>query len=127
MKAKTSKKAAKKVTKSAKSKKVAKVVASPKKKINISDKEIEKLNTFGQFVEVIRKNSDVSQIDFANKLGISKSHLCDIEKGRKGITAERAQKFAQVLNQPELHFIRLTLQEELHNAGLKYRVKLERA
>ena len=34
--------------------------------------------TFGEMLEAFRQSEDLSQTDFAKKIGISKSHLCDI-------------------------------------------------
>lgn len=36
----------------------------------------------------------MTQEVMAKKLGVSKSHLCDIEKGRKRVSVERAYNFA---------------------------------
>jgi len=35
------------------------------------------------------------------RLGVSKSHLCDLEKGRKTVSPERAARWAQILGYPE--------------------------
>ncbi|MEK7333830.1 MAG: helix-turn-helix domain-containing protein, partial [Candidatus Binatota bacterium] len=39
--------------------------------------------TFGGLIEAMRQAEEMSQVEFAAKLGISKQHLCDIEKRRK--------------------------------------------
>ena len=50
-------------------------------------KEIEKISgiklTLGKLIWAIRQADDGSQVDFANKLNMSKQQLCDIERGRK--------------------------------------------
>ena len=51
--------------------------------------------TFGGLIEAMRQAEEMSQVDFAKKLGISKQHLCAIEKGRKFVSPERAAKFAR--------------------------------
>ena len=56
--------------------------------------------TFGGLIEAMRQAEEMSQVDFAKKLGISKQHLCDIEKGRKFVSPERAAKFAKILGHP---------------------------
>lgn len=38
--------------------------------------------TFGGLIEAMRQAEEMSEVDFAKKLGISKQHRCDIEKGR---------------------------------------------
>ena len=83
--------------------------------------------TLGRAVESIRKGKELSQDECARKLGVSKSHLCDVEKGRKTVSPERAAKWARVLGYPESVLIRLALQAELDAAGLKYRVEIDAA
>jgi DNA-binding transcriptional regulator YiaG len=36
--------------------------------------------SLGKFLQSIRLGEELSQVEFAGQLGISKSHLCDIEK-----------------------------------------------
>lgn len=83
--------------------------------------------TLGRAVESIRKSEELSQDECAKKLGISKSHLCDVEKGRKTVSSERAAKWARILGYPESVLVRLALQGELDAAGLKYRVDIKAA
>jgi transcriptional regulator with XRE-family HTH domain len=83
--------------------------------------------TLGRAIESIRKSEELSQQACAKKLGVSKSHLCDVEKGRKIVSPERAAKWAQILGYPESVFVRLAIQAELDAAGLKYRVEIEAA
>ena len=45
--------------------------------------------TLGGLLESIRLGEEMSQASFAKKLGVSASHLCDIEKGRKVVSPER--------------------------------------
>jgi transcriptional regulator with XRE-family HTH domain len=83
--------------------------------------------TFGRAVGSVRKCEGLSQDDCARKLGISKSHLCDVEKGRKTVSPERAARWARILGYPESVLVRLAIQAELDAAGLKYRVEIEAA
>ena len=83
--------------------------------------------TLGRAIEAVRKSEELSQDDCAKKLGISKSHLCDVEKGRKTVSPERAAKWAKVLRYPESVLVKLAIQGELDAAGLKYRVQIEAA
>ena len=64
---------------------------------------------------------------FAKKLGVSASHLCDIEKGRKVVSPERAAKFAKILGRSAEQFVRLSLQELIDEAGLKMSVEVKAA
>lgn len=83
--------------------------------------------TLGRAIESIRKSEELSQDECARKLGVSKSHLCDVEKGRKTVSSERAAKWARILGYPESVLVRLALQGELDAAGLKYRVDIKAA
>jgi plasmid maintenance system antidote protein VapI len=66
----------------------------------------------------------MSRIAFARKLGVSASHLCDIEKGRKVVSPERAARFARILGRSPEQFVRLSLQELVDEAGLKMKVNV---
>ena len=83
--------------------------------------------TLGGLLESIRLSEEISQSVFAKKLGISASHLCDIEKGRKVVSPERAARFAKVLGRSEHQFVRLALQEMIDEAGLKLKVNIAAA
>lgn len=64
----------------------------------------------------------MSQAAFAKKLGISSSHLCDIEKDRKVVGPERAARFAAILGRSPEQFVRLSLQELVDGARLNMKV-----
>ena len=83
--------------------------------------------TFGGLIEAMRQAEEMSQVEFAAKLGISKQHLCDIEKGRKFVSPERAAKFARILGHSERSFVALALQDIINQGGLKLKVNVEAA
>ena len=83
--------------------------------------------TLGGLIESIRLSEEMSQTAFARKLSISPSHLCDIEKGRKVVSPERAARFARILGRSPEQFVRLSLQELVDEAGLKMRVNIAAA
>ncbi|HRI64318.1 MAG TPA: helix-turn-helix transcriptional regulator [Polyangium sp.] len=83
--------------------------------------------TFGRLLEAIRVGEGISQAEFARRLGMSRSHLCDIEKGRKSVSLTRAAQLAKTLGYSEKQFVRLALQELVDEAGLKWVVKVEAA
>ena len=56
--------------------------------------------TIGEILWALRKCDEIPQTTFAKNLGISKQHLCDIEKGRKFVTPARAALFAKKLGHP---------------------------
>lgn len=81
--------------------------------------------SIGKLIEAIRLGEELTQLTFAKKLKISKSHLNDIEKGRKAVSPERAAKFAKILKYSPERFVSLALQGILDEAGLKYRIDLK--
>ena len=80
-----------------------------------------------ELIWAIRKGEEMSLTEFAAILGISKSHLCDIEKGRKAISLSRAIEFAEILGYSKDQFARLGLQTQTDQAKLPYKVSLEAA
>ena len=83
--------------------------------------------TFGGLIEAMSQAEEMSQVEFAKKLGISKQHLCDIEKGRKFVSPERAARFARILGHSEQSFVALALQDIVNQGGLKLKVSVEAA
>ncbi len=81
--------------------------------------------TLGKLLESIRLGEEKTQPDFAKTLGISKSHLNDIEKGRKVVSPDRAARFAKSLGYSEERFVTLSLQGIIDQAGLAFRVELK--
>ena len=83
--------------------------------------------TFGGLIKAMRQADEMSQVEFARKLGVSKQHLCDIEKRRKFVSPERAAKFAKILAHSEKSFVALALQDIVNQGGLKLKVTIEAA
>lgn len=101
---------------------------STKKKsdaIKFLEKAAGKSLSLGSFIEAIRLGEDKTLNEFAKKLKLSRSHLCDIEKGRKSVSAARAAQFAKALGYSESQFVRLALQDEVERAGLHMTIKVE--
>jgi transcriptional regulator with XRE-family HTH domain len=83
--------------------------------------------TFGRMLQAVREGDELTLEAFAKRLGVSRQNLCDIEKGRKGVSPERAARWARLLGCPEPQWVRFALQAELDAAGLKYRVEIAAA
>lgn len=83
--------------------------------------------TFGKMLQAVREGDELTLEAFAKRIGVSRQNLCDIEKGRKGVSPERAARWARLLGYPEAQWVRLALQAELDAAGLKYRVEIAAA
>ncbi len=83
--------------------------------------------TVAMFLKAFRESEELSQTEYAKKLGLSRANLCDLEKGRKLITPERAARMAKKVGVPEKVLIQLAIQDSLHAARLKYTVELKAA
>jgi transcriptional regulator with XRE-family HTH domain len=102
---------------------------SPKKSDAI--RFLEKLTggsvTLGRFLEAVRRGEELTQHAFAEKLGLSRSHLNDIEKGRKAVSPDRAARFAKILGYSEARLVQLALQDLVNRGGLKLHVDVKAA
>jgi transcriptional regulator with XRE-family HTH domain len=83
--------------------------------------------TLGAALSGLREADQRSLADFAKLLGVSRSHLCDIEQGRRAVSPERAARFAEALGQNQAQFVRLALQDQVRGAGLKLTVEVKAA
>jgi transcriptional regulator with XRE-family HTH domain len=81
----------------------------------------------GRVLKSFREADDTSQAEFARTLGISRANLCDIEKGRKQVSLERAAKFARILGLPDALLVQYAIDEQLRAANLKLRVTIQAA
>lgn len=103
-----------------------------KNKKSAAMKYLEKISggplTLGAAISSIRLSEEETLATFAKKLDISVQHLCNIEKGLKVVSPERASRFAKILGYSDKQFIRLALQDILNQQGLKrFHVYLEAA
>lgn len=80
--------------------------------------------TLGNFLCAIREAEEISQVDFAKLLMISRQYLCDVERGRRIVSVKSAADFADKLGYSRIQFIRLALQDELDKCGLKFEVDI---
>jgi transcriptional regulator with XRE-family HTH domain len=80
--------------------------------------------TLGLCIWAIRTSEEESQVAFAHKLGVSRQYLCDLEHGRKSVSPKKAKDFAEKLGFSAEQFIRLALQDTLHQSGMHFNLKL---
>lgn len=83
--------------------------------------------TVGEFLQTWRTTEELSLKEFGKLTGMSVSNLCDIEKGRKGVSPEKAEAIAKAIGVPPALLVRLCLEENLRAAGLKYSVAIKPA
>ncbi len=103
-------------------------MSTEKRKFGLKDleKRLGKL-TVGEFLHTWRTSEELSLKDFGKRIGLSIANLCDIEKGRKGVSPEKAEQIAKVIGVPPALLIRLSIEESLQAVGLKYRVEIKPA
>ncbi len=83
--------------------------------------------TLGLALEALRRGEELSQTEFAKRLGLSSQKLNDLEKGRRFVSPERAAAFARRLKHPIEVFVRLALQDQVNHGELKLKVSVEAA
>jgi antitoxin HigA-1 len=83
--------------------------------------------TLGRFLEAVRLGEELTQPAFAKRLGVSRSHLNDIEKGRKAVSPMRAARFAKILGYSQARFVQLALQDLVNRGGLRLQVDVKAA
>lgn len=83
--------------------------------------------TLGGALSAIRECEGESLAQFSQRLNISRTHLSDIEHGRRSVSLHKASEFAAALGHHQAQFVRLALQDQVRDAGLKLRVDVRAA
>jgi len=83
--------------------------------------------TFGLMIESTRLAEEMTLEPFARRLGVSRAYLCDVEKGRRKVSVERAAAWARKLGYLESQYVALALQAEVTAAGLNLKVSVKAA
>ena len=83
--------------------------------------------TMGEFLRTWRTTEEISLKEFGRLIGMSVSNLCDIEKGRKGVSPAKAETIAHAIDVPPALLVRLSIEESLRAAGLRYKVEIKPA
>lgn len=71
-----------------------------------------------------RTDMNFTQAEFADLLGVSAARVCDLERGRRGLSVKSALAYSRALGLSPAHFVQAVLEDRLSNAGLEYTVKL---
>ncbi|MBN8548409.1 MAG: helix-turn-helix transcriptional regulator [Deltaproteobacteria bacterium] len=82
--------------------------------------------TLGRFLSSWRTSESLSQKDFAKKIGISPANLCDIERGRKGVSIFKAAQIAKEIGFSPTMLVQLALQDQMNSSGLDYAVEVKK-
>lgn len=83
--------------------------------------------TFGAFLTGARNTMSLSQAQLARKLKVSRSMICDVEKGRVLVSPALAVKIARLAGFPEKFAVKHCLQDQLRKAKIKMNVNVEAA
>ncbi len=83
--------------------------------------------TVGEFLRTWRTTEELGLKDFGDRIGMSVANLCDIEKGRKGVSPDKAEAIAKAIGVPPALLVRLAIEESLRAAGLKYTIAVKPA
>ena len=80
--------------------------------------------TFGDFLLAARTGLDLTQSEMGKKLDVSKSFICDMEKGRQLVSPKMALKIAKKVGLSEKLAVKLCLQDLLNREKIKMTVDL---
>lgn len=103
-------------------------------KEKMSDKSLKRLEkisgqklTLGALIKAIREGEEMTQVEFAQTLVVSKQYLCDLEHGRRVPSPKLAAAYAEKLGYSQEQFVRLALQAMLNKDKIPFIVVLKPA
>jgi transcriptional regulator with XRE-family HTH domain len=82
--------------------------------------------TFGGLVRSLRLSDEISQVDLAKSIGVSKQFLSDVEHNRKDVGIPFAKKTADALGYSIEPLIELLIRDQLRKQHLNYIVVLKK-
>ena len=104
---------------------------STRKKKSETTKFLEELNggplTIADAINAARLSAGLSQAALGEMVGVSRAFICDVEKGRKHISPQKAAEIARALKMVEALFVQLAVQDSIDRAGLQYTVSVHAA
>jgi transcriptional regulator with XRE-family HTH domain len=90
-------------------------------------KDIWSQMTFGGLIRSLRISDEVSQVDLAKMLKVSKQFLNDVEHNRKEVGISFAKKVAKALKYSIEPLIELLIRDQLRRQKLYYDVEIKKA
>lgn len=90
-------------------------------------KDIGEAMTFGSLVRSLRLSDEISQSALAEKIGVSKQFLSDVEHNRRDVGIAFAKKISGALGYSIEPFIELLIRDQLRRQHLHYSVELKKA
>jgi transcriptional regulator with XRE-family HTH domain len=83
--------------------------------------------TFGGLVHSLRISDDITQVELAKRVGVSKQFLSDVERNRKDVGIAFAKKISDALGYSIEPLIELLIRDQLRRQHLNYIVELKQA
>ena len=80
--------------------------------------------TFALFLRAARESLGLTQTEMAQKLGLAKGTLCDVEKGRQLVSVTLAKKIAVKAKLSQALAIKACIQDQLNKANVHLTFKL---
>lgn len=82
--------------------------------------------TFGMMIRAYLDREDMSQVDLAKKLGVTRGYVSNVVNDRKLVSVHQAIEIARVLGEPEQPYISAAFQDLLRDCGADYEVELKK-
>ncbi len=83
--------------------------------------------TFGGLVHSLRMSDEITQVELAKRVGVSKQFLSDVEHNRKDVGIAFAKKISDALGYSIEPLIELLIRDQLRRQHLNYIVELKNA
>ena len=80
--------------------------------------------TFGEVLRGFRMSEEMTQSEFAKKLGMSAANVCDLEKGRKVPSLGRVVRIARKLKISDRLLVQLVLQDMLRREKIALKISV---
>lgn len=81
--------------------------------------------SFGEFVRDIRECDELSQVELAKRMHVSRQFINAVEKDKAKVSLEMTLKIARALGYPYEAFVEVFLNDMLRKSGIKKIVHLE--
>ncbi|STX55796.1 anaerobic benzoate catabolism transcriptional regulator [Legionella beliardensis] len=93
----------------------------------VATQDIWEAMTFGGLIRSLRLSDEMTQVELAKKIGVSKQFLSDVEHNRKDIGISFAKKISDALGYSIEPLLELLIRDQLRSQHLNYIVELRKA
>lgn len=83
--------------------------------------------TLGNMIASLRQCDGISQKGLAEKTGVSKQFLSNVENNKKNVGIKFVKKIAKALDYPVEPFLELLIRDQIKKEGLNVEVKITAA